>query len=119
MADTCYQQGPMPIFTYGTIHECPKTGTGGRTSVNLYDRDALICAWLQSKVHRVKSGGGRALESPRLRNERKRGRALDAWVQGGEMGSPDSGRGEIVGGMVMSDIKGDREVKTAKELQRH
>lgn len=30
------------------------------------------------------------------------------------MGSRDRGRGEIVGSTIMSDIKGDREVQTAK-----
>lgn len=100
------RKGPMPRFAYGTIHKCPKTGTGGRTSLNLYDRNALICALLQSKAHRAKFGDGRALEGPRLRNERNRGRAWDAWVVGGVMGSHVSCRGETVGGMIMSVCKG-------------
>lgn len=69
---TCYWQGPMPIFTHGTIHKCPKTGTGGMTSLHLSDRNVLICSSLQSKVHREKLGGVRALENPRLWNERNR-----------------------------------------------
>lgn len=38
-------------------------------------------------------------------------------MQRGETGSHDSGRGEIVGDMITADLKGDREVQTAKGLQ--
>lgn len=49
-----------------TAHKYPETGAGGRTNVNLYDRNALIPALLQSKGTRVKSGGGRAWRAPAL-----------------------------------------------------
>lgn len=64
-----------------------------------------------NKVNRVKSGGGRALESPRLRSKRNRGRSAVAW----DVFSPQQWRGKRW--QIMTDVKGDREVQTATGLQ--